>query len=68
MKRRNEKMVRSYIITETEVRIIKAFLKNGEKLPGFRMLKKRVKNVNPPAILTQIDLIIRFQVKLKEPK
>jgi|YelNatPaOPRAMG01_1025707.scaffolds.fasta_scaffold227384_1 flavodoxin len=31
-------MVRSYILTEHEKKILKRFLENGEKLNGFRTL------------------------------
>ena len=61
-------MVRAYIITETEVRIMKAFLENGEKLPGFRMLKSRVKDVDPNVVRKQISLVKRFQKKLEKTK
>ena len=59
-------MVRYYIITETERKIIEAYLKDGTKLPGFRMLKKRVLTLQTYNLFVQAELITRFQNKLLE--
>lgn len=58
-------MVRAYIITNIEVQIMETFLKTGEKLPGFRQLKSRTKNIDPEMIRKQIALVKKFQNKLR---
>ena len=61
-------MVRDYIITETEQKIIKAFLERNEKLEGFRVLVHRLRKLDLKSVETQIDMIQKFLQKINNSK
>jgi hypothetical protein len=58
--------MRNYILTDHEREIIKAYLKTGEKVSGFRLVKSVAQKID----LNQIDkdraLLERFLEKLKK--
>jgi hypothetical protein len=56
--------MRTYIITEQERKIIRAFLEKGEKLEGFRMLASRLRGLNLDDVRGQVKLIERFLEKI----
>lgn len=56
--------MRTYIITEAEQKIIKAFLEKGERLAGFRMLSSRLRSLDLEGVRDQVQLIERFLAKI----
>jgi len=56
--------MRTYIITEQERKIIKAFLEKGEKLEGFRMLASRLRGLDLDDVRGQVQLIEAFLKKV----
>jgi len=57
--------MRSYIITEREKDIIKAFLERGERLEGYRMLVSRVRRLDLKDVDKQVQMIKAFLEKIK---
>lgn len=57
--------MRTYIITELEQKIIKAYLEKGEKSPGFRMLLSRLKTLDLADVRAQIELIEAFLKEIR---
>ena len=62
-------MVRSYVLTPKEQEIAKAFLADGTKVKGFRMLKKRIKEFGASQFIdfnNQLTLIMKFKSKIAQ--
>jgi hypothetical protein len=55
--------LRSYIFTDWEREIINTYLKEGKKLQGFTVLRKRIKNVGK---ILAIDMPLLAKLYLKE--
>jgi len=58
--------MRSYIITEREREIIKAFLERGERLEGFRTLLSRLRKLELQDVDHQVKLIKQFLAKVEK--
>jgi hypothetical protein len=56
--------MRTYIITEQEQKIIRAFLEKDEKLEGFRMLASRLRGLDLEDVCDQVTLIQSFLEKI----
>ena len=52
-----QNMVRSYLLTDVKRKILKAFLKDGTQLDGFRPLKHQILKLNLERIETDLKLI-----------
>jgi hypothetical protein len=57
--------MRAYILTNVDVKVIKRFLENGERLEGFAVLLSRCKR-SMPNIQHQLKLVEEFIVKASE--
>ena len=57
-------MVRSYILTEKERKIVSTYLISGEKLDGFRMAKSRIVNLDLTQVEEDKQLIKQFLEKI----
>jgi len=57
--------MRSYIITQREREIIKAFLERGERLEGYRMLVSRVRRLDLKDVDQQVQMIKTFLEKIE---
>ena len=55
--------MRSYILTESERKIIERFMQNENRLEGFRVLLHRVKRLDIADLKAQIALIEAFLAK-----
>lgn len=58
-------LVRGYILTERERKILKAYVKEGVKLDGFSVLSLRLKRASS-TILSDVDLVKKTLEKLKK--
>jgi len=61
-------MVRNYIVTPIERKIIERFLSSGDRLEGFRVLQHRLKKLNVEDLQMQVDLIKAFLEKIEGEK
>lgn len=58
-------MVRSYILSNQERDIIKKFLRTGEKLDGFRLVKSRIIHLVLIPVEEDLRLIRDFKEKMR---
>ena len=59
-------MVRSYILTDKERKIVTSYLMKGKKLDGFRMTKSRIVNLNLFELEADRQLITEFLSKIEK--
>ena len=57
-------MVRSYILTNKERIIVDTYLKTGDKLDGFRLIKSRLVNLDLSQVEEDKQLIKQFLSKI----
>ena len=56
-------MVRTYILTDHEKKILEYYLSQGLQLNGFRQLKKLILDLNIGRLREDLELIERFLEK-----
>ena len=60
------RMVRTYILTDHEKKILEYHLSQGLQLNGFRQLKKLILDLNLGRLREDLELIERFMEKAAE--